>query len=734
MALFRARRRRLVAATRAEAEAEHLAHLDASGVVVVRDTSASPAMTHRFGWDHESFRIPGTLRGLVHPDDLAQFDRCADQVTVRLLTADGTHRRVLVVRTPGHDLLVDLHPHQEHLEQTVRHAEVVEHSPHGVVVIEFTDVSDPDSMVLRSANPAARRLLRLEHHSLDGTRLDGILTRPSARLVSSIAFDVAHTGQSLTAERLTFSELPDTWIDVRVDRLADGTLAATFSDVTEQVVTEEGLRHRAGHDGLTGLPNRSVLEDRLAVLTSDLLTGRHVALVLVDVDGLAAVNESLGHRLGDRFVVAVADRLARNVVGAELVARIGSSDFGVVSRPSDTRAEAVERADSVAAALATPVDVDGHLVPVQARIGVAIAPDHGADPRTLVHAAEAALHHARTESTSTESTAAKSTAAESTAAESTGTESTTAGATGAPGVEATPESAPAHVRFFDPASTPPDAPATGLITRLRRGLADQELEVRYQPVVELRTGRVAKVEAVLRWQRSDSRTGPAELLELAEQSGLVRELTRWLFGEAARAARVLAEQGEAVRVCVNLPLVSLANSDLLTFVDLMVTAGELDSDLIELELTEAEVAADAVRAQLVASRATSLGIRLAVDGFGTGYTSAATLGLLNVCGIKIDRSFITTLAAVPADLAAVRSTVELAHELGLTVGAEGVADSASLDLLAGVGCDFAQGFHISGPVTLDALGTRVRELTRAMQGWSAALPSSGDHVPGRLGS
>ncbi len=725
MALFGARRRRLVEGARARAVAEHEALLDASGVVLVGDTTASPAMTARFGWDHESFRIPGTLRGLVHPEDVARFDRCEQQVTVRLLAADGTYRRVLVVRAGGRDLLVDLSPHQDHLDQTVRHAEVVEHSPDGVVVFEFTDVADPDSMVLRSANPAARRLLHLEHHSVDGTRLDEILTRPSARLVSSVAFDVAHTGQSLTAERLTFGELPDTWIDVRVDRLADGSLAATFSDVTRHVVTEEGLRHRAGHDGLTGLPNRSVLEDRLAVLTSDLLTGRHVALVLVDVVGLAAINESLGHRLGDRFVVEVAHRLTRSVVGAEVVARIGSSDFAVLTRPADTQAETMERARSVSEALDAPVDVDGHLVPVEARLGVAIAPGHGSDPRALVHAAETALLRARSGSDASSVSAGDGSGATPGSTEERTDEAWTAGA------EPTVASG-TTLSVFDPETAGGDVPTEGLITRLRRGLADQELEVRYQPIVELRTGRVAKVEAVLRWQRSDSRTGPAELLELAEQSGLVRELTRWLFGEAARAARALSTTGEEVRVCVNLPLTALANSDILTFVDLMITAGELDPDLVELELAEADLAADAVRAQLVSSRASSLGVRVVVDGFGTGYTSASTLELLQVRGIKIDRSFVTTLAAVPADLVAVRSTVELAHELGLTVGAEGVSDSASLDLLAGAGCDFAQGFHISGPVTLDALARRVEELTRAMQGWSAALPSERDHAPGPL--
>ncbi len=679
MARFGARRRRLVEAAASQAREEQDALLDRSGIVVVRGESVSPSMTGVLGWDHRSFHVPGTLRGLVHVDDVAAYDEPEADAVVRILAADGSHRQVLVRRAGDHELLVDLTHHRSHLTQTSRYAESVEHAPHGVVVLEFADLGDPDSTVLRSANPAARRMLHLEHHSVDGTRLDELFERTSARLVGSVAFDVAHTGQSLTAERLTFAEIPDSWIDVRIDRLADGSLAATFTDVTRHVVAEERLRHRASHDPLTGLPNRALLEERLGVLTSELVGDQHVALVLVDVDGLAEINAALGHHHGDRFVVEVANRLARNVVGAELVARVGSSDFAVVTRPAATQAETMERARSVTEALDAPLDVDGHLTGIDAHVGVALAPGHGADARTLVHAAEIALQRAR--------------------------------GAGDP------------VGVFDPTEPSDDAPTEGLITRLRRGLADQELELRYQPIVELRSGRVAKVEAVLRWQHTEGRGQASELLELAEQSGLIQELTRWVFGEAARAAAAMPAAPDPVRVCVNLPLPQLAESQVLTFVDLMVTAGELDPALIEVELSESDLTDDPVRAQQVVNRIASLGIRVVIDGFGTGYTSTTTLENLQVRGIKVDRSYISTLAAVPADLVAVRATVELAHELGLSVGAEGVADGASLDLLAEVGCDYVQGFHISGPVTLDALPERASELERALQGWAGTLRS-----------
>lgn len=688
MPLFRERRRRLVEAAVEHARDEYRELLDATGVVLVEGEDVSPAMTTVLGWDQRSFHLPGTLRGLVHPDDLPAYDRPEADVVVRVLAADGSHRQLLVRRTGTRELLVDLSRNQGHLLQTARFAESVEHAPHGVVVLEFADLADPDSTVLRSANPTARRMLHLEHHEVDGTRLDELFDRTSCRLVSSVAFDVAHTGQSLTAERLTFAEIPDAWIDVRIDRLADGSLAATFTDVTRHVVAEERLRHRASHDPLTGLPNRTLVEERLGVLTSELVADQHVALILVDVDGLSELNRDLGHQHGDRFVVEVANRLVRNVVGAELVARVGSSDFAVITRPAATQAETMERARSVSESLDGPLDVDGHLTVIESHIGIAVAPVHGADARTLLQAAESALQQARR------------------------TDDT--------------------VGVYEATSEPADPPAEGLITRLRRGLADQELELRYQPIVEVRSGRVAKVEAVLRWQHAEGRGQATDLLELAERSGLMQELTRWVFGEAARAAVAMPVAADPVRVCVNLPLVPLAESQLLRFVDLMVTAGELDPALIEIELSEADLTDDPVRAQQVVNRVSSLGIRVVIDGFGTGYTSASTLEHLQVRGIKIDRSYISTLAAVPADLVAVRATVELAHELGLSVGAEGVADGASLDLLAEVGCDYVQGFHISGPVTLDGLAGRSEELERALQGWAGTLRSGHAHAAGPL--
>ncbi|MFZ4519476.1 MAG: putative bifunctional diguanylate cyclase/phosphodiesterase [Microthrixaceae bacterium] len=693
--------------------------LGESGVILFRQVTpgsdghyVSPSLVQVLGWDATAFREPGTLRGLVHPDDLDTFrslvpvgppappapppgtaeaftaEPAARQAAVtvepvvRFLAADGGWRHLLVRRTPAapdepvRGVLVDVTVSETGRIEERRFADVIRRSADAVVLLEFVDLAEPTTLLLRSANPTARRLFNLEHHSVDGTRIDEIFGPASCRLLRSALFDVAHTGESLTAERLSFAELPGTWLDLRLDRLPDGTLAATVADVTRTVNLEDRLRHQASHDALTGLPNRTLLDERLSTLTTGLSEGHHLALVLVGLGALHDVNSTMGHQYGDQLLVEVGRRLTAECPEADLVARIGGDEFAVLGSPCPGQAAALELGRSVEQALARPLDVDGHMVHATARVGVAVAPAHGGDPRTLLHSADAALQHAHADAVT--------------------------------------------LQVHDPVAERTSVRRVGLLTELRRGLANQDLELRFQPLVELRTGRVARVEALLRWQREDGGSRiPVELLELAEQSGLVEPLTRWVLGESARTATRLARPGDTVVVSANLSLRQLADPALLSFVELLLTSGELSPELVEVEISETELGDDPVRAQQVISRLSGMGLRVVVDNFGTGYTSMATMAALDVKGIKIDRSYITTLASAPADLGVVRSTVELAHGLGLTVAAEGVADGDTLALLAEMGCDHAQGVHLSGPVTLDALPARVTELEEAMQGWVA---------------
>jgi diguanylate cyclase (GGDEF)-like protein len=410
------------------------------------------------------------------------------------------------------------------------------------------------------------------------------------------------------------------------------------------------------------------------MLTATAGPDQHVALALVEVEGLAALNAALGHHHVDRLLVEVARTLDSAGPGADVVARIGGNEFAVLSRPAATAHEAVERARAVAGSIAHPLDVDGHAVEVVSHLGVAVAPEHGQDPRSLLRSADAALQHSK--------------------------------------ADVLPFS------VYDPTEERSSLRRIGLLTQLRQGLANHDLELRFQPLVELRTGRVTKVEALLRWQREDGGARlPLELLELAEQSGLIQPLTRWVLGEAARVAGRLGRPGERTVVSANLSLRNLYDDELLSFLELLLASGELPADLVEVEINEVELTDDPVRAQQIVSRLARMGLRVVVDNFGTGYTSMTTMANLAVAGVKIDRSFISTLSSVPADLAVVRSTIDVAHTMGLTVTAEGVADADTLAQLVDMGCDHAQGFHLSGPVTFEELPSRVTELEDALRPW-----------------
>ncbi|MBS1838238.1 MAG: hypothetical protein JST64_11160, partial [Actinobacteria bacterium] len=275
----------------------------------------SSSVVDLLGWEATAFRTPGTLRRLVHPDDLAAFRSAAplpstDEPTidlrsllgdpppptdvaepvVRLLTASGDYRPMVVrmARTragePVSGSLIDASAGAREQQRTRRLAEVADISHHGSLLFELVDRQDPSTVVFRSANDSARRLFDLDPAVLDGGHLEQIFDGPSARLLQSALFDVAHTGESLTARRLSFAEVPDTIVDLRIDRLSDGCLGVTIDDVTESVRTEERLRHQALHDHLTGLANRAALDERVALVAAGLSMREHVAVILVEVD------------------------------------------------------------------------------------------------------------------------------------------------------------------------------------------------------------------------------------------------------------------------------------------------------------------------------------------------------------------------------------------------------------------------------------------------------------------
>jgi diguanylate cyclase (GGDEF)-like protein len=672
----------------------------------------SASMAAVLGWEPRAFLADGVLQSIIHPGDLALFEQAitdaeAERVattheTVIDLTGNhstggplalepphGTERplattvrmrdvasrwRKLQVRLAGQSSLplvrgslVDVTAEEREHEVARRFAEIVEHDPAGCLVLEFTDRSDPNSLVIRSANRSAHRMFDLDRRVVDGTPVGAVLGEASAQLIRHALFDVCHTGESMTAERLSLGEVRGTYLDLRVDRLTDGTLGMTVTDVTGTVALEERLRHQASHDALTGLPNRALLEERLSAAVPASTPSAPVALVVIDIDRLRELNEHLGLQLGDQLLVELGRRLVREVRGAAVVSRLAGDEFAVLTMPCLNDAEALGRADAVREVLARPFDVGGHLVECSTSIGVALAPSHGDDGRTLLRLAHSALELAKQNDTGFE--------------------------------------------VHEPSSAPSSISRLALLTELRQGLANRDLQLHYQPILNLVTGRVDKVEALLRWNEdSGAARLPMEFLELAEQSGLIRPLTRWILTEAVDAVATLSGAERTPVITTNLSMRNLCDPDLEAFLTQLVTSGELEPDRMEFEIAETELMDDPARTQETLARLHGLGLQFVVDEFGTGYTSLSTMQHLPVTGMKIDRSFISVVASDPSDAAIVRSTIELSHELGLDVGADGVPDLATLSQLASFGCDHAQGVQLCPPVPLDELPERIAEL------------------------
>ena len=413
----------------------------------------------------------------------------------------------------------------------------------------------------------------------------------------------------------------------------------------------------AHHDELTGLPNRYLLRDRLRqALAHAQRTGEHLSLLLLDLDRFKDVNDALGHPTGDHLLRAAAKRLAGVVRISDTLARLGGDEFAVLQTNVPEAGGTAVLAERLVEAVAAPFTVDGQGIRVAASIGIAVHPDDGADADELVRRADLALYRAKHEGRG-------------------------------------------RFRFFEPAMDARARSRRQLEQELRRALDAGEFVLHYQPQVELATGRVDGVEALVRWRHpTRGLVPPAEFIPAAEACGLIVPLGAWVLGEACRQVRAWQDAGLMLTVAVNLSPVQVRHDGLLEAIDDALDAYHLDGNCLEVELTEnllldrSEAATDQTLRGLAAR-----GIRLALDDFGTGYSSLGYLKRLPVQRIKIDRSFVRDIGSDPDDEAVVQAIVTMGHTLGKQVVAEGVETQAQLAFLRRLGCDAAQGFLLGRP-------------------------------------
>ena len=437
---------------------------------------------------------------------------------------------------------------------------------------------------------------------------------------------------------------------------ANAGVALRSSKLLEQLRQEAAVRqYQAQHDALTGLPNRALFVEQLAEALGESPTESRVAVMLIDLDGFKEVNDTLGHHTGDAVLQAVAQRLAPLSAPNNLVARLGGDEFSVLLRDAPEDETIAVMADQVVDLIGQPLGVEGLLLDVRASLGVAVSAPLSQDASGLLRHADIAMYAAK-------------------------------GAGGG-----------SH--FYDRAEDHSTLRRLRLATELRRAIERNDLDVWYQPVVELGTGAVVSCEALLRWSHDQfGPISPVEFIPVAESAGLIDQLTWWVLETALLQAKTWRESFPGLSVAVNLSARSLMSLDISLRVDQALQSAAVAPTALTLELTESSAMADPQSSERALRDLQALGVNLSIDDYGTGFSSLSRLKHLPFQELKIDRSFVKEMIYNRGDEAIVRSTIELARNLGRTVTAEGVEDQATLQHLQSLGCHAAQGFFLARPL------------------------------------
>jgi diguanylate cyclase (GGDEF)-like protein len=419
---------------------------------------------------------------------------------------------------------------------------------------------------------------------------------------------------------------------------------------------EEQVHRLAFWDALTGLPNREQFGQQLARRLS--LGAPSCAVLMLDLDRFKHVNDVMGHAFGDRLLCSVAARLqalqAQAGAGGFLLARLGGDEF-VLLLEGAGEAAALALAGRIHADFETPLRIEDQTVDLGAGIGIALAPAHGREVQQLLSRAELAMYAAKRRQSGS--------------------------------------------MIYEAALDAGSQEALSLLSELRRAIERQELRLFLQPKVDLKTGRVHSAEALVRWEHPErGLVPPMQFIPFAEQTGFIRQLTAWVIEESARVAQQAKTLGLPLRISVNLSTRDLLDQDLPSKIEALLGRHGADASMQCLEITESAIMDDPQRALQTLERLSEMGFKLSIDDFGTGYSSLAYLKRLPVNELKIDRSFVMAMERDLDDARIVRSTIELAHNLGLTVVAEGVETGKAWKLLAALGCDEGQGYFIGRPV------------------------------------
>ena len=436
-----------------------------------------------------------------------------------------------------------------------------------------------------------------------------------------------------------------------------GRLGRSFEHMRESISRQQNeIRRLAYWDRLTGLPNREMFRESLGQAITQ---GQPFSVLVLNLDRFKHVNDVLGYDFGDALLCAVAERLSERIVsGQDHIARIAGDEFAILLAGAGDAA-AADKAAEIMLAFALPLALSGQTVDISAGIGIACWPHDGDGPDLLLNRAEIAMH------------AAKSRATE----------------------------AMRYDASLDSSSTQ----TLSLLTDLRHAMERDELRLYLQPKIDVAGGKVVAAEALVRWQHPErGLVPPMEFIPFAEQTGFIRHITLWMIEQAARQWRALQPAEGSLRIAVNLSTRDLLDLEFPARIAALCARHDAPTEGFCLEITESAIMDDPQRAEATLNHLSALGFKLSIDDFGTGYSSLAYLKRLPVNELKIDRSFVMAMESDESDATIVRSTIDLAHNLGLTVVAEGVENDAALSALRALDCDEAQGYHISRPLPAEA--------------------------------
>ncbi len=468
-----------------------------------------------------------------------------------------------------------------------------------------------------------------------------------------------------------------------------GVLASSLNHMRSSIADrEKRILKLAYEDPLTDLANRARFANELELALRQSASGQfRLTILMMDLDRFKYVNDTLGHGVGDHVLREVSARLQRAVTGAECIARLGGDEFAILvkdrSEPGTAATDFTETARAIIAALESPILYEGQPLDVGTSIGIAHFPEHGRDEQTLVRNADIAMYAAKRSKTG--------------------------------------------FAVYDAHYDTSQQEHLSLLGELRRAVERDELRLYYQPKVSMLTSNISAVEALIRWEHpTRGLVPPAAFVPFAEHTGYIKLLTRWVLREAVRQCGAWLREGLRLTVSVNISARDLMHRELPDQVAALLAEHDVPPGLLCLEITESGFMEDPAHAQKVLDRLSELGVKLSIDDYGTGYSSLSYIMRLPVQELKIDQSFISRMASDQEISTIVRSTIDLGHNLGLKVVAEGVEDVSVWNMLRALGCDDAQGFFMSRPLPAATLASWIRANDGNLSDLTAGSDSDSD--------